>query len=149
MPIQENRDLGRVPKNERSSIARTNVLGIGISAVNLESAAATIDRWIIDGERQFVTVAAVHSVVDAQDEPVAKRAMQESHDAGYAGFAGIEPEFIVLKYDDNGQPVKAIDDDPQNGIRPRRQAFGYDVEFSIDSMPFLKDMIDILEDIGV
>ncbi len=77
-----------------------------------------------------------------------KRAMQEAQNAGYTGFAGIEPEFIVLKYDDNGQPVKAIDDDPHNGIRPRRQAFGYDVEYSIDSMPFLKDMIDILEDIG-
>ena len=35
-----------------------------------------------------------------------------------------------------------------NGIKPRRQAFGYDVEYSIDSMPFLKDMIDILEDLG-
>jgi glutamine synthetase len=33
-------------------------------------------------------------------------------------------------------------------VRPRRQAFGYDVEYSFDSMPFLKDMIDILEDLG-
>jgi glutamine synthetase len=53
-----------------------------------------------------------------------------------------------MRYDENGQPVKAIDTDPANGLRPRRQAFGYDVEYSIDSMPFLKDMIDILEDLG-
>lgn len=77
-----------------------------------------------------------------------KRAMQEAQDNGYEGFAGIEPEFIVLRYDENGQPVKAIDDDPVNGVRPRRQAFGYDVEYSIDSMPFLKDLIDILQDLG-
>lgn len=77
-----------------------------------------------------------------------KRAIQEAQDAGYVGYAGIEPEFIVLRYDENGQPVKAIDDDPKDGLRPRRQAFGYDVEYSIDSMPFLKDLIDILEDIG-
>ena len=43
---------------------------------------------------------------------------------------------------------RPFDDDPAEGVRPRRQAFGYDVEYSIDSMPFLKDMIDILEDIG-
>jgi len=72
-----------------------------------------------------------------------KRAIRDAEKAGYVGYAGIEPEF-----DDDGNPVKAIDDDPLNGLRPRRQAFGYDVEQSIDSMPFLKDMIDILEEMG-
>jgi glutamine synthetase len=77
-----------------------------------------------------------------------KRAIKDAKEAGYVGYAGIEPEFIAMRYDDDGKPVKAIDNDPPNGSRPRRQAFGYDVEYSIDSMPFLKDMIDILEDIG-
>ncbi len=79
-----------------------------------------------------------------------KRMIKEAEDAGYVGYAGIEPEFIAMRYDENGQPVKAIDDDPEvgQGIRPRRQAFGYDVEYSIDSMPFFKDMIDILEELG-
>ncbi len=77
-----------------------------------------------------------------------KRAIQSAKADGYTGFAGVEPEFIVMKYDDAGQPVKAFDDDPMNGIRPRRQAFGYDVEYSINSMPFLKELIDILEDMG-
>ena len=77
-----------------------------------------------------------------------KRAMQEAANNGYAGYAGVEPEFIVMTYDENGLPVKAFDDDPANGLRPRRQAFGYDVEYSIDSMPFLKELIDIVEDLG-
>jgi glutamine synthetase len=77
-----------------------------------------------------------------------KRAIRDAEKAGYVGYAGIEPEFIAMCYDDDGNPVKAIDDDPPDGLRPRRQAFGYDVEQSIDSMPFLKDMIDILEDMG-
>jgi glutamine synthetase len=77
-----------------------------------------------------------------------KRAIRDGEKAGYVGYAGIEPEFIAMRYDDNGNPVKAIDDEPENGIHPRRQAFGYDVEYSIDSMPFFKDMIDILEDMG-
>lgn len=75
-----------------------------------------------------------------------KRQVQAAHDAGYRPMAGIEPEFIVLRYDENGQPVKAFDNDPpmSNGRKPRRQAWGYDVEASIDSMGFLGDMIDIL-----
>ncbi len=77
-----------------------------------------------------------------------KRHIHEAQQAGYIGYAGIEPEFIAMRWDDNGQPVKAIDNDPLNGLRPRRQAFGYDAEYSIDSLPFLKDLIDILEDLG-
>lgn len=77
-----------------------------------------------------------------------KRIMQEAAADGYRGFAGVEPEFIVMTYDEDGQPVKAFDDDPADGVRPRRQAFGYDLEYSIDSMPFLKDLIDIIEDLG-
>jgi len=77
-----------------------------------------------------------------------KRTIREAEKAGYVGYAGIEPEFIAMRFDEDGQPMKAIDDDPDKGVRPRRQAFGYDVEYSIDSMPFLKDMIDILEDMG-
>ncbi len=79
-----------------------------------------------------------------------KRAIHEAEKAGYVGYAGIEPEFIAMRFDEDGTPVKAIDDDPvlPHGNKPRRQAFGYDVEYSMDSMPFLKDMIDILEDIG-
>ena len=74
--------------------------------------------------------------------------MQKAQDAGYKGMAGVEPEFIAMKYDENGQPVKAIDTDPIKGIRPRRQAFGYDVEHSLDSMHFLKELIDILNGLG-
>ena len=77
-----------------------------------------------------------------------KRNMQKAQDAGYRGMAGVEPEFIAMKYDENGQPIKAIDTDPIKGIRPRRQAFGYDVEHSLDSMHFLKELIDILNGLG-
>ena len=78
-----------------------------------------------------------------------KRAVKNAEDAGYRAFCGIEPEFIAMRWE-NGQPVKAIDDDPLpgEGVRPRRQAFGYDVEYSIDSMEFLGDMIDTLNELG-
>ena len=78
-----------------------------------------------------------------------KRAVKNAEDAGYRAFCGIEPEFIAMRWK-NGQPVKAFDDDPLpgEGLRPRRQAFGYDVEYSIDSMEFLGEMIDTLNELG-
>ena len=78
-----------------------------------------------------------------------KRAIREAAANGYEYHAGIEPEFIVMRWKD-GQPVKAFDNDPMpgEGLRPRRQAFGYDVEYSIDAMPFLGDLIDVLEEMG-
>ncbi len=77
-----------------------------------------------------------------------KRVIEEAKGQGFVGYAGIEPEFIALRYDADGQPEKAFDNDPLKGVRPRRQAFGYDLEYSLDSMPFFKDMIDILEGLG-
>ena len=77
-----------------------------------------------------------------------KRTIRDAEKQGYAMMAGIEPEFITMQWDENGLPVKAFDDDPPDGIRPRRQAFGYDIEYSIDAMPFLGQLIDILNGLG-
>ncbi|MEQ9487768.1 MAG: glutamine synthetase [Alphaproteobacteria bacterium] len=77
-----------------------------------------------------------------------KRIMREIGDKGYMGFAGIEPEFIAMRWQD-GKPVKAIDNDPMpgEGVRPRRQAFGYDAEYSLDSMAFLGELMDYLTEL--
>ena len=42
---------------------------------------------------------------------------------------------------DGDKPVTGSDRDP---IPQRRQAFGYDAEYSIDGTHFLKEIIDIL-----
>ena len=78
-----------------------------------------------------------------------KRTVRKAAEGGYAVYAGVEPEFMAMRWVD-GRPVKAFDNDPLpgEGVRPRRQAFGYDSEFSIDSMGFLGEMIDILEGLG-
>ena len=79
-----------------------------------------------------------------------RRQVEAAANAGYAFFAGVEPEFSVLRYDEDGQPQKAIDDDPDpgHGLRPKRQAFGYDLEFSLDLMPYVGTLIDYLEELG-
>ena len=79
-----------------------------------------------------------------------KQAISRAADHGLAMYAGIEPEFITMKWDENGMPVKAFDNDPPpgQGLRPRRQAFGYDLEYSVDAMGFLGELIDIIEGLG-
>ncbi len=75
-----------------------------------------------------------------------KRQVAAAADKGLRPMAGVEPEFMVMKYDETGAPVKAFDNDPvmPGGGKPRRQAWGYDVEASIDSMGYLGELIDIL-----
>jgi glutamine synthetase len=79
-----------------------------------------------------------------------RRQVEAAATQGYRFFAGVEPEFMVMRYDEDGEPQKAFDDDPApgRGMRPRRQAFGYDVEFSLDAMPYVGDLIDHLEELG-
>ncbi len=79
-----------------------------------------------------------------------KRQLQAALDQGLRPMAGIEPEFIVMRYDSEGQPVKAYDNDPRQpgAFRPRRQAWGYDTEAIFDSMGFLGEMMDVLDDLG-
>ena len=69
-----------------------------------------------------------------------KKQIKESAKSDLKFFVGIEPEFFLMKWEGD-KPVKAIDRDP---INLRRQAFGYDSEYSIDGMHFLKEIIDIL-----
>jgi N-acetylglucosaminyldiphosphoundecaprenol N-acetyl-beta-D-mannosaminyltransferase len=47
-------------------IQRVDVLGVGISAVNMHLAVAEITRWIEEGERHYVCVTGVHGVMEAQ-----------------------------------------------------------------------------------
>jgi N-acetylglucosaminyldiphosphoundecaprenol N-acetyl-beta-D-mannosaminyltransferase len=53
--------MGEVGNGERE-----NILGVGISAVNMRQALEVIDGWIQGGDRQYLCLAAVHSVLDCQ-----------------------------------------------------------------------------------
>jgi N-acetylglucosaminyldiphosphoundecaprenol N-acetyl-beta-D-mannosaminyltransferase len=46
--------------------ARVNVLGVGVSAINLERALSLIDRWVREGDRRYVCVCTVHGVMECQ-----------------------------------------------------------------------------------
>src|SRR5262245_42566055 len=50
------------------TLSRINVLGVGISAINLEQAVKEIERWVADGERNYVNVCTVHTVMECQND---------------------------------------------------------------------------------
>jgi N-acetylglucosaminyldiphosphoundecaprenol N-acetyl-beta-D-mannosaminyltransferase len=49
-----------------STQPRVNVLGVGISSINMDAAVETIDGWIARRDRQYVTVTGVHGVMECQ-----------------------------------------------------------------------------------
>ena len=48
--------------------ARCNVLGVGISAVNLDLATKVIDGWIASREPNYVCITGVHGVMESQSD---------------------------------------------------------------------------------
>jgi N-acetylglucosaminyldiphosphoundecaprenol N-acetyl-beta-D-mannosaminyltransferase len=49
---------------------RTDVLQVGVSAVNLDTAAREIKRWIDGRLKQYVCVTSVHGIIESQSDPV-------------------------------------------------------------------------------
>lgn len=76
LPLRE----GTVPTSETESslelgewrfqdIPRANVLGIGISAINMEEAVEFSDCLIRENRRGYICVTGVHGVIEAQSDP--------------------------------------------------------------------------------
>ena len=60
-------------------IQKFSILGVPISAVNLDLAAEAIDQWIQNREKRYVCIAPVSTVMTCQDDP-AYRAVIENAD---------------------------------------------------------------------
>jgi N-acetylglucosaminyldiphosphoundecaprenol N-acetyl-beta-D-mannosaminyltransferase len=52
-----------------NTTAKTNVLQVGVSAVNLDTAAREIKRWIDFRLRHYVCVTSVHGIIESQSDP--------------------------------------------------------------------------------
>ncbi len=50
-------------------IQRANVLGVGVSAINMGRALDMLDHWITHDERNYVCVTGVHGVMESQRHP--------------------------------------------------------------------------------
>lgn len=45
-----------------------NVLGVGVSAINMATAVAAIEGWIARREHHYVTITGVHGIIECQDD---------------------------------------------------------------------------------
>lgn len=59
-------------------IRRANILGVGISAINMQMALEVLESWITRRERQYVCVATVHGVMECQRDPNLRRIFNQS-----------------------------------------------------------------------
>jgi N-acetylglucosaminyldiphosphoundecaprenol N-acetyl-beta-D-mannosaminyltransferase len=57
---------------------RVNVLGVGVSAINMEMALALCDQWIARREQHYVCVTGVHGVMESQRDPALRATLCRS-----------------------------------------------------------------------
>ena len=48
---------------------RIEIIGVEVSAIDMSTALATIERWIAEKDRRYVCVNTVHSLLEAHDDP--------------------------------------------------------------------------------
>lgn len=59
--------------NNLKSIPQVNVLGVKVSAINMQMALQTIDQWIVNEDRKYVCITGVHGIIESQrDEALRK-----------------------------------------------------------------------------
>lgn len=56
----------------------TNILGVHVSAINMQQALSTIDTWIAQEASQYVCVSNVHSIMESWDDPSLRRVHNEA-----------------------------------------------------------------------
>jgi len=52
---------------------RVDILGVGVSPINLDDAIATIERWISEGSRNYVCITGVHGVMESRRDQHLRR----------------------------------------------------------------------------
>ena len=83
--------------------ARANVLGVGVSAIDLDFALDCIDTWIANDHREYVVVSTVHTVMECQKSALLRAAV---NDAGMVTPDGMP--LVWLARWESDHPVKRV-----------------------------------------
>jgi N-acetylglucosaminyldiphosphoundecaprenol N-acetyl-beta-D-mannosaminyltransferase len=59
--------------SSRRSVPRVDILGVGVSAINMDDALEVIDGWITAGVRHYVCITGVHGVMESQRDEALRR----------------------------------------------------------------------------
>ena len=57
---------------------RVNILGVGVSAIDMEQALATIDGWVASRAREYVCVCPVHSIMECRRSEAVRRTFNQA-----------------------------------------------------------------------
>ena len=57
------------------AIPRVNILGVGITPIDIRQAVATLEQWREDGRREYVCCTSVHGLVEATRDPQVREAL--------------------------------------------------------------------------
>jgi N-acetylglucosaminyldiphosphoundecaprenol N-acetyl-beta-D-mannosaminyltransferase len=80
------RERGKNTRTESSSLAaadnlrhdRVDIFGVGVSAINLNDAVNTIERWISDNSRNYVCITGAHGVMESRHDQRLRRIHNEA-----------------------------------------------------------------------
>jgi N-acetylglucosaminyldiphosphoundecaprenol N-acetyl-beta-D-mannosaminyltransferase len=61
-----------------SDFCKVNILGVGISPVNLTQTIATLEKWREEGRREYVCCTSVHGLVEAEYDPEVRPALNRA-----------------------------------------------------------------------
>jgi N-acetylglucosaminyldiphosphoundecaprenol N-acetyl-beta-D-mannosaminyltransferase len=70
----ENDPLAGVP----TVIPRVNILGVGVTPLNLMQTVEILEKWRAEGRREYVCCTSVHGLVEAQRDPEIRSALNRS-----------------------------------------------------------------------
>jgi N-acetylglucosaminyldiphosphoundecaprenol N-acetyl-beta-D-mannosaminyltransferase len=84
----------------RGDIGRTNILGVGVSELNMGLAVETIERWLQKRDPNYVCVTSVHGIVECQHD----EKLREIHNA--AGL--VTPDGMPLVWSMRSQGHKHV-----------------------------------------
>jgi N-acetylglucosaminyldiphosphoundecaprenol N-acetyl-beta-D-mannosaminyltransferase len=64
--------LSDYPPSRLSAFPTTDILGVHINSIDMQTTVETIEHWIDTGRREYVAVCAVHSIMEADRDPAFK-----------------------------------------------------------------------------
>jgi N-acetylglucosaminyldiphosphoundecaprenol N-acetyl-beta-D-mannosaminyltransferase len=72
------KSLRRQGNDALRPIPRVNILGVGITPINLQQAVATLEKWREEGRREYVCCTSVHGLVEARRDPQVRMALNRA-----------------------------------------------------------------------
>jgi N-acetylglucosaminyldiphosphoundecaprenol N-acetyl-beta-D-mannosaminyltransferase len=102
-------------------VPRVDVLGVRVSAINMDNALEVIDEWITSGDRHYVCVTGVHGVMESQRD----ESLRQIHNAAGLVTPDGMPLVWIGKWRGFRNTTRVYGPDLMLAVCQRSQAAGY------------------------